>query len=235
MAKKISENCLNLVKEFEGCQLKAYKDEVGVWTIGYGITNSDQKITGITIKKGLAITKETAEKWLKDALNQKYLPLVLKFDSVYDWNQNELDALVSFAYNIGSISQLTANGTRSKSVIADKMLLYNKAGGAVYRGLTRRRTAERELFLTAVKTAATQEIDCTKERKSGVKYFDPIKNKNISEFSDFLHKRKLGAGKPNLSKIANANAESDEVQGALLKLAKKGLLIKPDGLNAWKK
>lgn len=235
MGKKISENCLKLVKEFEGCRLKAYKDEVGVWTIGYGITNSDKKITGITIKKGLTITKEAAGKWLEEALNQKYLPLVLKFDNIYDWNQNELDALTSFAYNIGSISQLTADGTRSKSVIADKMLLYSKAGGTVYRGLIRRRTAERDLFLTAVKTASTQEIDCTKERKAGVKYFDPIKNKSISEFSEFLHKRNLGAGKPNLSKIASANAESEEVQTALLKLAKKGLLIKPDGLNAWKK
>lgn len=38
--KKISDKCLNLVKEFEGCKLTAYRDEVGVWTIGYGITNA---------------------------------------------------------------------------------------------------------------------------------------------------------------------------------------------------
>lgn len=151
--KKISNKCLDLVKEFEGCRLTAYRDEVGVWTIGYGITSADRNITGKSIHKGMKISKETAEKWLSKALTKKYLPLVLKYDKQYNWNQNELDALVSFCYNIGSIEQLTADGTRSKAVVASKMLQYNKAGGRVYRGLTRRRKAERELFLTPVKEA----------------------------------------------------------------------------------
>lgn len=146
--KKISNKCLDLVKEFEGCRLTAYRDEVGVWTIGYGITNSDFKITKKIIRKGMKISKATAEKWLEESLNKKYLPLVLEYDKQYNWNQNELDALVSFCYNIGSIKQLTADGTRSKAVVASKILRYNKAGGKVYRGLTRRRKAERELFLT---------------------------------------------------------------------------------------
>lgn len=149
--KKISDKCLNLVKEFEGCRLTAYRDEVGVWTIGYGITNSDFKIAKKIIRKGMKISKATAEKWLEESLNKKYLPLVLEYDKQYNWNQNELDALVSFCYNIGSIKQLTADGTRSKAVVASKILQYNKAGGKVYRGLTRRRKAERELFLTPVK------------------------------------------------------------------------------------
>lgn len=149
--KKISDKCLNLVKEFEGCKLTAYRDEVGVWTIGYGITNADRSITGKLMHKGMKISKDTAEKWLRESLIKKYLPLVLKYDKQYNWNQNELDALVSFCYNIGSIKQLTADGTRSKAVVASKILQYNKAGGKVYRGLTRRRKAERELFLTPVK------------------------------------------------------------------------------------
>ena len=49
---KITKNCLDLVKEFEGCYLKAYRDEVGVWTIGYGITNSDKTITKQRLKLG---------------------------------------------------------------------------------------------------------------------------------------------------------------------------------------
>lgn len=155
--KKISKNCLDLVKKFEGCRLTAYRDEVGVWTIGYGITNSDKSITGTTIKRGLKISKETAEKWLEESLNKKYLPLVLKYDE-YNWNQNELDALVSFAYNIGSITQLTAKGTRSKKTVAAKLLEYNKAGGKVYRGLTRRRKAEQKLFLTSVKKKSNKAI-----------------------------------------------------------------------------
>lgn len=155
--KKISKNCLDLVKKFEGCRLTAYRDEVGVWTIGYGVTNSDKSITGTTIKRGLKISKETAEKWLEESLNKKYLPLVLKYDE-YNWNQNELDALVSFAYNIGSITQLTAKGTRSKKTIAAKLLEYNKAGGKVYRGLTRRRKAEQKLFITPVKKKSNKTI-----------------------------------------------------------------------------
>lgn len=147
---KISKKGLDLVKEFEGLHLEAYKDEVGVWTIGYGITNADKSITGVTIRKGLKITREKAEKWLEESLNKKYAPKVTKYNSKYKWNQNEFDALVSFAYNIGSIDGLTANGSRSKSVISNKMLKYNKAGGRVYNGLTRRRKAERELFLTPV-------------------------------------------------------------------------------------
>lgn len=147
----VSKKCITLVKEFEGLYLKAYRDEVGVWTIGYGITNADKAITKVTVKAGLKITEKTADNWLERSLNSKYLQKVMKYDKKYNWNQNEIDALVSFAYNIGSIDGLTANGTRSRATIAAKILEYNKAGGKVYRGLTRRRKAERKLFLTATK------------------------------------------------------------------------------------
>lgn len=176
--KKISKNCLDLVKKFEGCRLTAYRDEVGVWTIGYGITNSDKSITGTTIKRGLKISKETAEKWLEESLNKKYLPLVLKYDE-YNWNQNELDALVSFAYNIGSITQLTAKGTRSKKTIAAKLLEYNKAGGKVYRGLTRRRKAEQKLFITPVKKKSNKTI--AKEVLAGKWGNNPERKKKLAK------------------------------------------------------
>lgn len=169
MAKKISQAGIDLIKEFEGCYLKAYKDPVGVWTIGYGITNSDKSITGTTISAGLTISQKTADEWLRNSLNKKYLPYVLKYDDKYDWNQNELDALVSFAYNIGSIDQLTAKGTRSKSTIASKILQYDKAGGKVLRGLTRRRRAEHDLFLkksssTSEKTTQTETSKSTDKK-----------------------------------------------------------------------
>lgn len=154
----VTNKCIKLVKKFEGLYKKAYRDEVGVWTIGYGITNADKSITGKTIKAGLVISEKTADNWLERSLNNKYLQKVMKYDNKYRWNQNEIDALVSFAYNIGSIDGLTANGTRSRATIAAKILEYNKAGGKVYGGLTRRRTAERKLFLTATKAkkAATK-------------------------------------------------------------------------------
>lgn len=229
----VSKKCINLVKEFEGCKLKAYKDEVGVWTIGYGITNSDKSITKTTIKSGLTISQATAESWLTKSLNQKYLPLVMKYNNTYKWNQNEIDALVSFAYNIGSIKQLTNNGTRSRKEISTAMLKYNKAGGKVYRGLTRRRVAEQKLFSTPVETPKkkTAEKNYTKDRVAGVKYFGVIKSDNTKSLSTLLTNRGYSDGKNNLAKIASANASSTEVKNALFALAKKGLLIQPDGLD----
>ena len=202
--KKISDKCLNLVKEFEGCKLTAYRDEVGVWTIGYGITNSDFKITKKIIRKGMKISKATAEKWLEESLNKKYLPLVLEYDKQYNWDQNELDALVSFCYNIGSIKQLTADGTRSKTVVASKILQYNKAGGKVYRGLTRRRKAERELFLAKV----------APEKK-------PVKKKSNETIAKEVLAGKWGSGKERKKKLKAAGYNYAAVQKIVNKLCKK--------------
>ena len=145
--RSVSKNGLKLIKEFEGCKLTAYYDCADVITIGYGTTNADKAITGTTIKPGMTISQATAEKWLEASLDKKYAPLVNKYDSKYSWTQNEFDALISFAYNIGNIDQLTAKGTRDKKTIANKMLEYCKAGGKKREGLVRRRKAERDLFL----------------------------------------------------------------------------------------
>lgn len=134
---KISKEGLKLIEEFEGCRLTAYQDIVGVWTIGYGHIND--------VKKGMAITREQAEHFLMQDVKAAEKN-VSSFDNKYHWNQNQFDALVSFAFNIGSINQLTANGTRSISQISEKILAYNKAGGKVVEGLKRRRKAEKLLF-----------------------------------------------------------------------------------------
>ncbi|MDE7422316.1 MAG: glycoside hydrolase family protein [Lachnospiraceae bacterium] len=147
----ITEKGLGLIKEFEGCQLTAYKCPADVWTIGYGHTGKD-------VVAGLKITKEKAEKLLKTDL-ATFEKKVDKYQEKYNWNQNEFDALVSFAYNVGNIDQLTKNGSRTKEQIAESMLLYNKAAGKELAGLTRRRKAEQELFLTACKTTSTKATD----------------------------------------------------------------------------
>lgn len=139
----ISKKGIDLIKQFEGCRLVGYLCPAGVPTIGYGHTG---KVNNKAIKVGMKITQKTADALLKADL-KKYEKLV-NFYPHYDWTQNEFDALVSFAYNIGSINQLTDYGTRSKSVIATKMLLYNKANGKPLTGLIRRRTAEQKLFLS---------------------------------------------------------------------------------------
>ena len=143
---KISQTGLDLIKEFEGMRLTAYYDSVNVLTIGIGTTNADYDITKTKIVPGMKISEQTALEWLEKSVNNKYVPKVMKYDAIYHWNQNQLDALTSFAYNIGSIDQLVNYGKRSILEIGNKMLAYNKAGGKVLAGLTRRREAEKALF-----------------------------------------------------------------------------------------
>ncbi len=143
---KTSQTGIDLIKKFEGCRLDAYKCPAGVWTIGYGHT------AGVTA--GKKISAAQAEAYLRADL-EKYEKNVEKYNDRYSWAQNEFDAMVSFAYNLGSIDKLTAKGTRTKNVIAEKILLYNKAGGKVIAGLTKRRQAERELFLDGKKENAS--------------------------------------------------------------------------------
>lgn len=140
----ISDKGLELIKSFEGCHLTAYICPAGKVTIGYGHTK------GVTL--GMVITQTQADAYLREDCT-KAEANVNSFNKKYLWTQNEFDALVSFAYNIGSINQLTANGTRSKDVIAKKILEYNKSGRKVLNGLVKRRKAEQEMFLNSDKGA----------------------------------------------------------------------------------
>lgn len=159
---KISDKGLALIRRFEGCCLTAYKCPAGVWTIGYGHTGT---VDGKAICKGMKITGAKAVELLA-ADCAKFESRVSKYGG-YGWNQNEFDALVSFAFNVGSIAQLTANGKRSRSEIADKLLAYNKAGGKVLAGLTKRRTAERALFLTPCEEVITVDLKTLKRGSEG--------------------------------------------------------------------
>lgn len=137
----ISENGLELIKRWEGCSLNAYQDVAGVWTIGYGHT------AGVHCND--VITQEEADRMLeRDIID--YNTAVCKYNNRYGWSQNEEDALTSFCYNCGAgnLDKLLDRGKRSKEVIAEKMLLYNKAGGKVILGLQNRRKDEQKLFLT---------------------------------------------------------------------------------------
>lgn len=138
---KISENGLNLIISFEGfCPkaTKAVKTEK-YYTIGYGHYGKD-------VGEKQTITKEEALTLLKTDM-KRFETKVMKYNNCYNFTQNEFDALVSFAYNVGNIDKLTAKGTRTKKEIADAMLLYIKSGGNVLDGLRKRRIRERELFL----------------------------------------------------------------------------------------
>ena len=137
---KTSQRGINLIKQFEGVRLTAYKCPAGVYTIGYGHTRG--------VKRGMKITEEEASVYLTaDLLNSE--KAVERYDSVYHWNQNEFDALVSFTFNCGAtnLRALLRNGRRNRSQIAETLPLYRKAGGKVLKGLERRRAAEKALFL----------------------------------------------------------------------------------------
>lgn len=135
----INNEGLSIIKESEGLSLKAYKCSAGVWTIGYGHTGKD-------VKKGMVITEEKATELLKTDI-VRFEKHVAAYNKIYNFTSNEFSALVSFAYNIGSISGLTRNGTRTKLQIANKMLEYCYANGKKLKGLYARRQKERKLFL----------------------------------------------------------------------------------------
>lgn len=136
---KISQNGINLIKKYEGCRLTAYKCPAGVWTIGYGHT--------LGVRSHDIITQDQAEEFLRQDL-EKYEHTVMACDDVYHWTQNEFDALVSFAYNVGNIIGVTAHYKRSKEQIANAIYLYNKANGRTLPGLVKRRCEEHDLFIS---------------------------------------------------------------------------------------
>lgn len=143
-----SEKGIALIKEFEGCKLTAYQDSVGVWTIGYGWT---QPVDGKPIRAGMTIKQETAERLLKTGL-VSYESDVSRLVKV-GLTQGQFDALVSFTYNLGARSLSTSTLLRKLNAgdyagAADEFLRWNKAGDKVLNGLTRRREAERALFLS---------------------------------------------------------------------------------------
>ena len=140
---EISKEGIALIKQFEGCRLKAYKDAVGIPTIGYGHTKGVKLTDSITQKEADALLKEDLE---------KYEAHVMYYDETYNYkfNQNEFDALVSFVFNIGSLRGLTNAGRRTKYQIAQKFSAYVNAGGKKLNGLVKRRKAEHDLFVKPI-------------------------------------------------------------------------------------
>lgn len=140
MTRTLSRNGMELIKKWEGLRLKAYKCSGGKWTIGYGHT------TGVN--KNLTCIQEQADAWLYSDC-QTAMDAVNRWDTVYNWSQNEFDALVSFTFNCGSanLKSLLKNGTRTRTEIEKYLPQYCKAGGRVVRGLINRRNDELRLFM----------------------------------------------------------------------------------------
>jgi len=138
-----SEKARNLIKEFEGESLVAYKCPAGVWTISVGVTEN--------VKSGMTITAEQSSVMFARALRPREDKLTRLLNRT-PTNQNQFDAMLSLAYNIGmgafeKSTLLRLHRNTEHEAAADEFLKWNKAGGKVLDGLTRRRSAERKLYL----------------------------------------------------------------------------------------
>jgi lysozyme len=142
---RASNKAIALIKEFEGLKLQAYVCPAGVATIGYGHTNG--------VKKGDIIDPHQAEEFLRADLLPIETALSLKYATI---TQAAFDALVCFSFNVG-LAWTRGSGLKTALMegrmtdAADELLRWNKAGGKVLAGLTRRRIAERELFLSGIR------------------------------------------------------------------------------------
>ena len=218
MAMRTSSKGVSLIKSFEGCRLKAYKCPAGVWTIGYGHTAG--------VKEGNTITQAQADEYLRNDL-AKYEKAVLNYDSIYHFNQNQFDALVSFTYNcgVGNLKNLTQSGKRTITQISAKLPLYNKAGGVVLRGLQRRRTAEKELFDTPIEydkaetkyypqyTGDTPRVDDVLKAVGADKDYD------MSQSKAYLRRKPIATAN-NINNYSGTAAQNNKI----IKLAKDGKL-----------
>lgn len=139
---RINKAGLELIKSYESCELVAYQDQVGVWTIGYGHTK------GVT--PGMTITQAQADQFLQDDV-EEFEAAVTECVHV-NINDNQFSALVSFSFNVGAFALFEStllkrlNGGKTQEA-ANEFPRWNKAGGSPALGLTRRRLAERALFL----------------------------------------------------------------------------------------
>ena len=146
---QLSSNGLQFIKSFEGFSAKPYPDSIGIPTIGYG-TIAYPNGTRVTMNDA-PITEAQAEQYLAFEIAQKTKSAAGMITSSV--NQNQFDALVSFAYNLGlgalhgSTLLKLVNQARWNEA-ASEFPKWNHAGGAVVAGLTRRRLAKQKLFLT---------------------------------------------------------------------------------------
>lgn len=135
-----------LIKQYEGLRLTTYKDAVGIPTIGYGHVENPNPPGGTR-----TITAEAAEQILREDL-QRFEHDVNNMLTV-EVTQNQFDALVSFAFNLGPANLKSSTLLRKVNSgdfngAAEEFPKWNHAGGQVLAGLTARRNAEKNLFLS---------------------------------------------------------------------------------------
>lgn len=155
--RKISQAGLDLIKQFEGCRLVAYQCSAGVWTIGYGHTAGVHRGMKITQAQAEAYLKQDVAKFEKYVNNASYVPFTDKL------NQNQFDALVSFAFNLGQGNLMKLCKGRTINQVPAAMPQYCKANGKTLPGLQRRRKAEATLYNKKVQSCTGATTTTVKE------------------------------------------------------------------------
>ena len=155
--RRIGQAGLALIKQFEGCRLTAYQCSAGVWTIGYGHTVGVYKGMKITQKKAEAYLLQDVAKFEKYINNPSYVPFTAQL------NQNQFDALVSFAFNLGQGNVKKLCTGRTMNQIPSAMQRYCKAAGKTLPGLQRRRKAEAALYNKRVESGTGATTTTVKE------------------------------------------------------------------------
>ncbi|WP_103327466.1 lysozyme [Bacteroidetes bacterium endosymbiont of Geopemphigus sp.] len=140
---KISDKGIDLICGFEDFRAKAYKCQAGVWTIGYGHTKGVKPGDHITMEGAVLLLKQD----LKDA--QAAIEAYIKVPL----SQNQYDALSSFIFNLGvnnfkDSTLLKKLNVRNYRRASKEFLQWNKVKGEISEDLTKRREAERKLFVS---------------------------------------------------------------------------------------
>lgn len=152
---KTSMSGINLIKQFEGFRAEAYKPiPSDPWTIGYGFTKG--------VRSGDTMTREQAEQRLRSELSQYEAGVMRATGGIV--TQAQFDALVSFAWNVGvagmsGSSVIKAHNRGDYQAAARAFALWNKAGGKVWPGLTRRRAAEAAMYLSGEPVEMPQAVE----------------------------------------------------------------------------
>ena len=203
MGQLVSDNGINFIKKWEGFFPTVYKDIVGVPTIGYGMTGKE--IEGLT-----SVTEKQATDMLKQLVNNKYAPPISQYltRNNVNINQNQFDAVISLAYNVGvsgvinsTLMRNIVNYKLDNSTISYSFLLWCKAGGKTVEGLLNRRKSEVNLFFTPI------EIKEVYEMSSIVVYNEGADQNSAEILADFLQCPTISnSRKFDFSKVKNVYA-----------------------------
>jgi lysozyme len=144
---KLNQKGIDLMHQFEGCKLKAYLCPAKVWTIGWGNTYYE---SGRPVKEGDTITQDRADRMFLTIAEEFGVRVRSLLKTTL--NENQFSALVSFTYNVGVANLKSStllkkvNLNKNDPTIFAEFLRWNKAGGKVLNGLTKRRQAEANLY-----------------------------------------------------------------------------------------